>query len=93
MLETYAAWLDGTTESDLLAIKQAMGAAPLAPTAVVTVAQSPTRVAVPLALSRPHRSPRAVTGLSLASTGEMQVPDNWYKVMAEREGFEPSKGF
>ena len=24
MLETYAAWLDGTTESDLLAIKRAM---------------------------------------------------------------------
>ncbi|MDE2250339.1 MAG: DUF3596 domain-containing protein [Gammaproteobacteria bacterium] len=92
MLETYAAWLDGTTESDLQAIKHAMEAPPSAPPAVIA-AQSPTRVAVPLAHSRPLQSPRAVSGLSLAKAHGVQLPDNWYKIMAEREGFEPSKGF
>ena len=92
MLETYAAWLDGTTESDLQAIKRAMEGPP-APTSAVRPAPEAEKVRRPFALSRPHPSPRAVTGLSLGSAPGAQLPDNWYKILAEREGFEPSKGF
>ena len=49
-------------------------------------------MAIP-ALSIPPESPRAVSSLSTDGEAETQLPDNWYKIMAEREGFEPSKGF
>lgn len=43
MLETYAAWLEGTTEADLRAIQKAMEA----------------KVARPLSLSLPPRTPKS----------------------------------
>ena len=83
MLETYAAWLDATTESDLQAIRGAMEAPPASqpPIRAGAIAE---RVAVPLTLWCPHRSPRAVTALSLAPAPDVQLPDNWYKVLAGR---------
>ena len=47
------------------------------------------RVAHLFAAPRPHRFPGAVTG----GGPDAQPPENWYKILAEREGFEPSKGF
>jgi integrase len=55
------------------------------------------------ALARPvaeaHHADRKVTGiwqsgsLSVETGSETQVPNNWWEILAEREGFEPSKGF
>ena len=39
----------------------------------------------PIRVLVPHRSPGAVTG----GDPDVQLPDNWYKIVAEREGFEP----
>ena len=61
MLETYAAWLDGTTKSDLKAIEQAMEV-PRSSSSPVRAGHGTERVARPFAVSHPHRSPRAVTG-------------------------------
>jgi hypothetical protein len=71
MLETYAAWLEGTTEADLRAIQKAME--------------------VPAATKAPE-SPKAVTRLSLGKDDNTQVPDFWWKLLAEREGFEFAAG-
>ena len=81
MLETYAAWLEGTTEADLRAIQKAMEV------------PAATKAAHPLSLSLAPGSPKAVTRLSLEKADEPQVSDFWWKFLAEREGFEPSKGF
>jgi integrase len=92
MLETYAAWLEGTTESDLLAITRAMEGPSAAGVMArkLAVSARPTR---PQALSIPPESPKAVSWLSTDREAETQVPDNWWNSLAEREGFEPSKGF
>ena len=92
MLETYAAWLDGTTESDLLAIKCAMEG-PSGPRLRGREASIASRVAHPRELSLPLESPKAVTRLSLEEQPETEVPEMWRVSLAEREGFEPSKGF
>jgi len=92
MLETYAAWLDGTTESDLLAIKRAIEA-PSAPAIRAGETPMTSRVARPLALSRPRQSPKAVTRPSPEQWPKGHLPENWHELMAEREGFEPSMGF
>jgi integrase len=76
MLETYAAWLEGTTEADLRAIQKAMEAS------------AATKAAHPLSLSLAPGSPKAVTRLSLEKADESQVSDFWWKILAEREGFE-----
>jgi hypothetical protein len=81
----YAAWLDGTTGSDLKAIEQAIEMPP--------VPQSPVRVGhVAERASGAHSGSRAPTGpqeLSLAAAPDAQLPEIWYKILAEREGFEP----
>jgi hypothetical protein len=92
MLDTYAAWLEGTTEADLLAINQALNAAQSRTMKVKETSIAPA-IERPFALSRPLESPKAGTRLALEEAEKTQVPDNWWKVMAEREGFEPSKGF
>ena len=87
MLETYAAWLDGTTEADLQAIKHAMeGPAKSAPTPRPSFATE--RVSFRLPPTSPLRSQKTVTGLSLERLSDTQVPDNYWKILAEREGFE-----
>ena len=52
-----------------------------------------TAIECPIALSRPFESPKAGTWLAPEEDEKNQVPDNWWGMMAEREGFEPSKGF
>jgi len=42
------------------------------------------RVSHLFAVSHPLLSPEAVAGSCI----DAQLPDNWYKIMAEREGFE-----
>ena len=91
MLETYAAWLEGTTESDLLAITRAMEG----PTAAGVMARKPAvsaRPARPAVLSTPPESPRAFSSLSTGGEAKTQVPDNWWEILAEREGFELGGG-
>jgi integrase len=63
MLETYAAWLEGTTEADLQAIQRAMEA----------------KVARPLSLSLPPGAPKAVSSLSPDNADDTQVPNFWWK--------------
>jgi hypothetical protein len=82
MLETYAAWLEGTTESDPLTITRAMEG----PTTVGVMAHKPAvsaRPVRPAALSIPLASPRAVSSLS-TDEEKTQVPDNWWEILAER---------
>ncbi|MDB6089638.1 MAG: hypothetical protein JWN85_2422, partial [Gammaproteobacteria bacterium] len=85
MLETYAAWLEGTTGSDLVAITRAMEGPSAAGVMArkLAVSAPPAR---PQALSIPPESPRAVSWLSTDREPETQVPDNWWKGLAEREG-------
>lgn len=70
MLEVYAAWLDGTTEADLLAIKRAMEA-PSIPVSRGRETAAPSKVARLLSLSLPLASPKAVTRLSPEATAKM----------------------
>ena len=69
MLETHAAWLDGTTEADLEAIKVAIQA-PSRPAQVVQRIRPSERVRVPIMRLCPLQPPKAVTGarLEIAST-------------------------
>jgi len=92
MLETYAAWLEGTTEADLRAIKRAMEE-PSRSAGIAKERREDAQVAHTFSLSLPLGSPKAVTKLSPAGVEEMQVPENFHQLLAEREGFEPSKGF
>jgi hypothetical protein len=89
MLETYAAWLEGTSESDLAAIRRAMDA-PAAPSIRVIQGGRSSRDSGHLSPSLPLESPRAVTTLPLEREPELQLPDNWQQILAEREGFEPN---
>ncbi len=99
MLNVYAAWTDEANEADLDAIKRALSGAPrdieqraaaptctaVNPTALTVVPGRPTS-------DRPTYRDLALN-LALSRQPEAQLPDNWWKILAEREGFEPSKGF
>jgi integrase len=83
MLRVYAAWTEGAGEGDLEAIKRAMAARPSN-------------------LSRSGPAPRErekfpdrdlALDLSLARMVRQLSSGNQTRLMAEREGFEPSKGF
>ena len=92
MLETYAAWLEGTTELDLVAITRAMEG----PTAAGIMARKPAASARPTraaALSIPPESPRAVSSLSTDGDAKTQVPDNWWKLMAGERDSKPRRAF
>jgi hypothetical protein len=84
MLETYAAWLDGTTESDLRAIKSAM--------------EGPCTASIP-SLKRQVQKPslvRAGTRLALEKGVRIEVFEGPRNKLAERERererFEPGRG-
>ncbi len=77
MLRVYAAWAEGAVESDIDASKRSMNQH-----ARVTPI-SRCRVAVE----------NLAVDLPVETGSKTQVPDNWWKILAEREGFEPSKGF
>jgi hypothetical protein len=47
------------------------------------------KIEVPFELSRPHEYPKTGTRSVLEEDEKTQVPDNFWKMMAEREGFEP----
>jgi len=84
MLETYAAWLEGTNESDLLAIKRALEGPPVQ--AIRASGTSPTtRAAHSIMGPGPQESPGMVSAWSLANTPETQVPEPWEVLLAERE--------
>ncbi len=103
MLRVYAAWAEGAVESDIEAIKRSMiRHARLKPTAsCLSSAGSRPRGPRPT-----HPRPKRATligkspefgnlavDLPVETGSKTQVPDNWWKFLAEREGFEPSKGF
>jgi hypothetical protein len=73
MLETYAAWLEETTEADLRVIQKAIEAP-----ATSALAASATKVARPLSLSLPPGSQKAVSSLSTDDGDETEVPDFWW---------------
>jgi len=88
MLRAYAAWTDGATESDLELIRRAMLTGPVH---AIRVPASPETKAVPektrlerriSALDSPLTPPRQQLNIGLIT-----------RYLAEREGFEPSKGF
>jgi hypothetical protein len=103
MLRVYAAWADGAVESEVEAIKRSMN--PRARLSSTT--KSSFSAAHRLPCSRPthplveclNRMRQLPANANLAvdrpvQTGaKTQVLDNWWERMAEREGFEPSKGF
>jgi hypothetical protein len=102
MLRVYAAWTEGAIEADLDAIKRALEATPRGATQFATAPVStgikplaPTIASAPATLPKRDRLPHYDLALDLPpeSEPELQLPDNWYKILAEREGFEPSKGF
>ena len=87
MLETDTAWLEGTTAADVEAIKAAIQA-PSRPAQVVQRIRPSQRVRVPI-VRLGSLQPQA---LSLEPGWKSRVPENYWKILAEREGFEPSKG-
>jgi integrase len=103
MLRVYAAWAEGAVESDIDAIKRSMNRrARLKPTASCGSSAGarprgprPTHPALERAsrIRRPLATGSLAVDLPLQTRAKTQVPDNWWKILAEREGFEPSKGF
>jgi integrase len=103
MLRVYAAWAEGAVESDIDAIKRSMNRhARLRPTIKCRF----TAGAKPRAPRATHSRPKRTTligkspgfgnlavDLPVETGAKTQVPDNWWKLMAEREGFEASYGF
>jgi hypothetical protein len=103
MLRVYAAWAEGAVESDIDAIKRSMnrqtrlrptmkcrlsaGAKPRAPQATHPRSKRTTLVGM-----SPGFGNLAVD-LPVPARAKTQLPDNWWEILAEREGFEPSKGF
>jgi hypothetical protein len=94
MLRVYAAWADGVMESDIEAIIRSMDQT--APAGSVSVrAREGCRYG---RRSMQREGSSQVSGnlavdLSLAATAKSQVTESKRKELAEREGFEPSKGF
>jgi hypothetical protein len=85
MLRVYAAWAEGAVESDVDAIKRSMNRhARLKPV--------PQPRPTTLIGNSPGIGNLAVD-LPVQPWAKTQVPDNWWEILAEREGFEPSKGF
>lgn len=78
VLDTYAAWLDGSTESDLIAITRALNA-PLVPATQAIDMPITSTLGVPYGLSRPHDSPKAVTRVSLEQEEKIRLPDSWWE--------------
>jgi integrase len=102
MLRVYAAWTEGAIEADLDAIKRAMAAAPpriirppteLAPAA--TNASSTSNTARPVPRRERDRLPSSDMALDLSLARRRRHVNARPKrnYLAEREGFEPSKGF
>jgi hypothetical protein len=99
MLNVYAAWTDEANEVDLDAIKCALSGAPrdieqreAAPTCTAINPTAPTVVPGRATSDRPTYRDLALN-LALSPQPEAQLPENWREILAEREGFEPSKGF
>jgi integrase len=95
MLRAYAAWSEGAIEADLDAIEHSLTTAPVL---VFPAINTPARSEGTSGVSAPTRerfpaSNDLALDLPLGRDGDGQVPENWYKILAEREGFEPSKGF
>jgi len=97
MLSVYAAWTDDASETDLDVIKRALSAAPretaqrpAVPMCTAINAAGPTVIPARVATTMTDRPPNRRLALDLALAGqcETQLPDNWWKILAEREGFE-----
>ena len=82
MLEVYAAWTEGAKEADVEAIRQAMQSSP----------RMPARIDKPTALV-PFLTPEFATDLAPEAGITASDGNPKGKILAEREGFEPSKGF
>lgn len=95
MLETYAAWLDGTTESDLRAIRAAMEGSYTGPLPAVKRPSLMPSLATGAVTTHWNElllatsSPRAVTRLSLAKRPKSEVPVPPRNRLAERESMKP----
>jgi hypothetical protein len=92
MLEVYAAWTEGAKESDIEAIKRAMESCP---TEIALPSVAVPEAARPLANT--NTDPLEAPGFATNTPPEHPRPGvtcgTKGKILAEREGFEPSKGF
>jgi integrase len=91
MLRVYAAWTEGAIDADLGAIKRAMSAAPgdagqvaAAPASTATRARAPTVTQAPSGRPKRDRLPHHDLALDLPpeSGHKLQLPENWYKILA-----------
>jgi integrase len=88
MLRVYAAWTEGAIDADLDTIKRAMA---VAPRDAAQFAAAPGSTDAP----KRDRLPRRDLALDLPLAGTYRPPNIGIgrRYLAEREGFEPSKGF
>ena len=101
MLRVYAAWAGGAVESDIDAIKRSMNRhTRLRPTIKCRLSAGVKRRAPRATHPRPRPRPTTLIGkspgfgdlavdLPVETGSKTQVPDNWWEILAEREGFEP----
>jgi hypothetical protein len=99
MLRVYAAWAEGAAESDIDAIKRSMNRRSRLRPAIKCRLSAGVKPRAPRATHpRPKRTTlignlpgfgNLAVDLPVETGSKAQVPDNWRKLMAEREGFEP----
>jgi hypothetical protein len=89
MLRMYAAWLEGATESDIYAIKQAMGKRPAvraafldSRTAISSLNTATNRV--PPFVIRPPKAPEFGSSLAVGKSGTTLLSSHEYRQQTER---------
>jgi integrase len=102
MLRFYAGWTEGAIVADLDVIKRAMettservGIAPAEPSLVTDSTSAGSNIARQVARRKRDRLPYSDMALDLSLARRRRTVTGWRrrKILAEREGFEPSKGF
>ena len=88
MLRMYAAWIEGVTEADIQAIRNAMEARPKVPLLPFALA-SPRDNARQIVL-RPLESPNSASSSASSPEGKKLSLEKARKKVAERVGFEPT---
>jgi integrase len=88
MLRMYAAWIEGATEADIQAIRNAMEARPKE--SVSPFALAPSRDSVRQIVVRPLASPDSASSSASSPGGKKLSVEKAQKKVAERVGFEPT---
>jgi hypothetical protein len=94
MLRVYAAWAEGAVEADVETVKRSMNLTPdRRPSSVRPIPPCSYGRRSNSSDENPCARGRLALDLLVERCPAMQVPDFKRKYLAEREGFEPSKGF